>query len=105
MITALTHDTFDAFIAGADKPVLVDLWASWCGPCRMLSPLVDQLAEEMDGRLSVAKVDFDENEAVAMKFGVSAIPTLLLFKNGELVGRSVGYVSMDQLKVFVSQAL
>ena len=105
MITALTTETFDAFIANAEKPVLVDLWASWCGPCRMLSPLVDKLAEEMADRIEVAKVDIDENEGVAMKFGVNSIPTLLLFKGGELVSRSVGLVPMEQLKAFVGQAL
>ena len=105
MITALTNETFDAFIQNADKPVLVDLWASWCGPCRMLSPLVDQLAEEMADQLTVAKVNVDEAADVAMKFGVSSIPTLLLFKGGELVSKSIGYVPLEDLKAFVAQAL
>ncbi len=105
MITALTNDTFDAFVAGAGKPVLVDLWASWCGPCRMLSPLVDRLAEEMEGKIEVAKVDIDENAEVAMKFGVNSIPTLLLFKNGRLADKSVGLIPMEQLKAFAEGAL
>ncbi len=105
MITALTNQTFDSFIAAADKPVLVDLWASWCGPCRMLSPLVDKLAEEMADRLTVAKVDVDEAGEVAMKFGVSSIPTLLLFKDGKLVNKSIGYVPYEQLQAFVAQAV
>ena len=105
MITALTNETFDAFIQNADKPVLVDLWASWCGPCRMLSPLVDQLAEEMADSLTVAKVDVDEAAGVAMKFGVSSIPTLLLFKSGQLVSKSIGYMPLESLKAFVAQAI
>ena len=105
MITALTNETFDAFIQNADKPVLVDLWASWCGPCRMLSPLVDQLAEDMADQLTVAKVDVDAAPEVAMKFGVNSIPTLLLFKGGKLVNKSIGYVPMESLKAFVAQAI
>ncbi len=104
MITNLTSETFDSFIAGAGKPVLVDLWASWCGPCRMLSPLVDKLAEDLADKLAVAKVNVDESAEVAMKFGVSSIPTLLLFKDGKLLNRSVGLVPPDQLMAFVSQA-
>ncbi len=105
MINELNTETFDAFIATADKPVLVDLWASWCGPCKMLSPLVDQLSEKMSDTLTVAKVNIDESSDVAMKFGVNAIPALLLFKGGELVDRSVGYIPMAQLEAFVQKAM
>ena len=105
MVKALTAAEFDAFITGAETPVLVDLWASWCGPCRMLSPLVDKLAETFEGRLLVAKVNVDEEAEVAMKFGVSSIPTLLLFKGGKLVDRSVGLVPAQALEAFVKQAL
>ena len=105
MINELNTETFDAFIANADKPVLVDLWASWCGPCKMLSPLVDQLSEKMSDTLTVAKVNIDESSDVAMKFGVNAIPALLLFKGGELVDRSVGYIPMAQLEAFVQKAM
>ena len=105
MITELTNETFNDFIDTADKPVLVDLWASWCGPCKMLSPLVDQLAEKLAGKLTVAKVNVDEASDVAMQFRVSSIPTLLLFKDGELKDTSIGYVPMQQLEAFVSQVL
>lgn len=105
MITALTNETFDAFIEKAEKPVLVDLWASWCGPCKMLSPLVDQLADEMADRIEVAKVDVDEAADVAMKFGVNSIPTLLLFNGGKLLNKSIGYVPMEQLKAFVEKSI
>ena len=105
MINELNTETFYAFIATADKPVLVDLWASWCGPCKMLSPLVDQLSEKMSDTLTVAKVNIDESSDVAMKFGVNAIPALLLFKGGELVDRSVGYIPMAQLEAFVQKAM
>ena len=105
MINELNTETFDAFIAAADKPVLVDLWASWCGPCKMLSPLVDQLSEKMSDTLTVAKVNIDESSDIAMKFGVNAIPALLLFKGGELVDRSVGYIPMAQLEAFVQKAM
>ncbi len=105
MVQALTAAEFDAFIAEAEVPVLVDLWASWCGPCRMLSPLVDKLAEAYEGRLKVAKVDIDAEGAVAMQFGVTSIPTLLLFKDGKLVDRSVGLVPAQALEAFVKQAM
>ena len=105
MVKTLTAAEFDAFIAGAAQPVLVDLWASWCGPCRMLSPLVDQLSETYDGRLLVAKVNVDEEADVAMKFGVSSIPTLLLFKDGKLLDKSIGLVPAEALKAFVEKAL
>ena len=105
MITALTNETFDTFIQNADKPVLVDLWASWCGPCRMLSPVVDQLAETYAGKLLVAKVNVDEEAAIAMKYGVTSIPTLLLFKDGQLADRSIGYVPPQALQAFVEKYL
>ena len=105
MVTALTGKNFDDFIAKADKPVLVDLWASWCGPCKMLSPLVDQIAEEYADKLLVGKVNVDEAGDVAMAFNVSSIPTLLLFKDGELVDTSIGYIPKNALVDFVSKAL
>lgn len=104
-MTELNSSNFDAFITSATTPVLVDLWASWCGPCRMLSPLVDQLAEEYAGKLAVGKLNVDESGDVAMRFGVNSIPTLLLFKNGELIDRSVGLIPKTELISFVSKAL
>ena len=105
MVKTLTSAEFDAYISQAAQPVLVDLWASWCGPCRMLSPLVDKLAETYDGRLLVAKVNIDEEAEIAIRYGVNSIPTLLLFKGGRLVDRSIGLVPAQMLEAFVKQAM
>lgn len=85
----LTKDNFDAEING-DTPILVDFWASWCGPCRMLMPTIEQLAKEADGKYRVGKVNVDEQGELAMRFGVQSIPTLIVFKNGQEVNRSLG---------------
>ena len=105
MITELTSANFDSFIQNATAPVLVDLWASWCGPCKMLSPLVDQLAEEMGDKLAVGKVNVDDEGEIAMRYSVQSIPTLLLFKGGELVNKNIGYVPLPALKAFVQSAM
>ncbi len=105
MITELTSANFDSFIQNTTAPVLVDLWASWCGPCKMLSPLVDQLAEEMGDKLAVGKVNVDDEGEIAMRYGVQSIPTLLLFKGGELVNKNIGYVPLPALKAFVQSAM
>ncbi len=88
-ITTLTAETFDS-IKDEPLPVLVDFWAPWCGPCRTLSPIIDELADEMAGRITVAKCNVDDNQEVAMTYGVMSIPTVVIFKNGEEVGRTVG---------------
>ena len=85
----LTKDNFDAEING-DTPILVDFWASWCGPCRMLMPTIEQLAKEADGKYRVGMVNVDEQGELAMRFGVQSIPTLIVFKNGQEVNRSLG---------------
>lgn len=82
--------SFDDTVMSSDKPVLVDFWAVWCGPCRMVAPIMDQLADEFEGKLTVAKVDVDKARQTAGRFGVQSIPTVLLFKNGEVVERIVG---------------
>lgn len=96
-ITDISAQSF-ADLTNGDLPVLVDFWAPWCGPCRTLSPIVDELADELDGRIKVAKCNVDDNQDLAMKFGVMSIPTLILFKNGEEAFRSVGALPKEKLK-------
>ncbi|WP_102338276.1 thioredoxin [Collinsella provencensis] len=96
-ISTLTAETFDSVVSN-DAPVLVDFWAPWCGPCRALSPIVDELADELEGRMVVAKCNVDDNQELAMKFGVMSIPTLVLFKDGEEIFRSVGALPKAKLK-------
>ena len=90
MAKEITDATFDNIVLQSDKPVLVDFWAAWCGPCRMVGPIIDELSNEYDGKAVVGKVDVDSNQEFAAKYGVRNIPTVLLFKNGELVDRKVG---------------
>lgn len=86
----LTVDNFEDEVENSSLPVLVDFWASWCGPCRMIAPIVDQLADEFDGKIKIAKLNVDENRELAIRFSVMSIPTLLLFKDGEVVNQLIG---------------
>ena len=94
----LSDSTFDTEVVKADKPVLVDFWAPWCGPCRMLSPLVDELAKEYDGKIKVGKINTDDNAQVATQFRISAIPTLLFFKGGNVIDQLVGVHPKTEIK-------
>ena len=93
----LTDGNFDETLAGADAPVLVDFWAEWCGPCKMIAPVLDEIARENEGKLTIGKLDIDENLEVSRRFEVLSIPTLILFKGGEPVARLVGAKGKAQL--------
>ena len=96
MITAITKDNFENEIVKADKPVLVDFWASWCGPCRMLSPTIDEIAEEHP-EIKVCKINIDDEAELAIRHGVMSVPTLMIFKNGEIAQTAVGVRPKDEI--------
>ena len=93
----VTDGSFEELVVNSETPVLVDFWAEWCGPCKMIAPILDEIANDMAGKLVIGKLDIDVNQDTAMAFGVMSIPTLLLFKNGEPVERIVGYQPKPQL--------
>lgn len=99
----LNQETFDGEVLKSNIPVLVDFWASWCGPCRMVSPIISELAEEYDGKICVGKVNVDENAALAASYAVVSIPTVILFVNGEAVERLVGARSFDEYADIIEQ--
>jgi len=101
----VTEQSFDQEVVKAETPVLVDFWAEWCGPCRLIAPIVEDFAQEYEGKLKVAKVDVDDNQNLAMKFSIMSIPTLGVFKGGQLVERIVGYMPKGELKRRVDAAL
>lgn len=98
----VTDDSFDQEVLSSDTPVLVDYWAEWCGPCKMIAPVLDELADEYDGKLKVAKLNIDENPNTPPKYGIRGIPTLMLFKNGEIADTKVGSLSKTQLSEFLN---
>ena len=94
----LTKENFDEEVLSSDIPVLVDFWASWCGPCRMLAPTVEEIAEEYEGRIKVGKVNVDDEMQLAQTYGISSIPTLILFENGEVKDQVVGFVPKKSIE-------
>lgn len=101
LIKHVTDATFEAEVLKAAGPVLVDYWAEWCGPCKMIAPVLDDIAAEYDGKLTIAKLNIDENQETPTKHGVRGIPTLMLFKDGEVAATKVGALSKSQLKAFI----
>ncbi len=102
-IITLTDDSFDTEVLQSSTPVLVDYWAEWCGPCKMIAPILEEIAQEYAGKIKVAKINIDENSGIAPKYGVRGIPTLMLFKGGDVEATKVGALSKSQLTAFLDQ--
>ena len=104
-IVYVTDDSFDGEVIKSEQPVLVDFWADWCGPCKMIAPVLDEIAGEYAGKLKVAKLNIDENPGTPPKYGIRGIPTLMLFKGGNVEATKVGAVSKSQLTAFIDSNL
>ncbi len=105
LIKHISDSSFEADVLKSDKPVLVDYWAEWCGPCKMIAPILDEVSAAYQGKLQVAKMNVDENRDIPAKFGIRGIPTLMLFKDGQLAATKVGAMSKSQLTQFIDQQL
>ena len=97
----ITEQNFDEEVMRSDIPVLVDFWATWCGPCRMLAPVIEEIAKEYEGKIKVGKVNVDDERELALQFGVSSIPTVMVFQNGEIKATSVGYRPKEELEALL----
>jgi thioredoxin 1 len=104
-IVELTDATFDEGVGGADAPVLVDFWAEWCGPCKMIGPSLEEIAKDMDGKLKIVKINIDENPMAPTRYGVRSIPTLLLFKNGQVTATKIGAEPKQKLVNWINTAI
>jgi thioredoxin 1 len=104
-IISVTDSSFDEDVLNSESPVIVDYWAEWCGPCKMIAPILDEVAGEYDGKLTVAKINIDENQETPQKYAVRGIPTLMIFKDGEVVGTKVGAMSKSQLSAFIDSVI
>ena len=105
LIKHVTDATFEADVLKSSQPILVDYWAEWCGPCKMIAPILDEVSAAYAGKLNIAKMNVDENREVPAKFGIRGIPTLMLFKDGQLAATKVGALSKSQLTAFIDQQL
>lgn len=102
---AVTDSSFQDDVLNSSSPVIVDYWAEWCGPCKMIAPILDEVAGEYEGKLTVAKINIDENQETPQKYAVRGIPTLMIFKDGEVIGTKVGAMSKSQLSAFIDSVI